>query len=217
MIRAARIALAPASPVVADLKVAICPGFTRLLGLVNHLILSEDFACELSGAKNAAAAARALWCQNREVVIVTRGVNGLRLPGLRRHSPKRVPAFKSRPSHHRLRRCLPRRLRPGRSPQFTFAGGIRSLRSPRRVKPRSADDQDLMPTPESVRQLVGIIQAMNPLTLKLEEALAEVPMLDPHTHLVGGKLGARGLPMFCFITMVVTDLLRPPAVRGKRA
>lgn len=31
------------------------------------------------------------------------------------------------------------------------------------------------------------------LELELEQALAELPVLDAHTHLVGGKLGARGL------------------------
>ena len=31
------------------------------------------------------------------------------------------------------------------------------------------------------------------LTQELEEALGEIPVLDVHTHLVGGKLGARGL------------------------
>ena len=29
---------------------------------------------------------------------------------------------------------------------------------------------------------------MNQLSLKMEEALGEIPMLDPHTHLVGGRL-----------------------------
>ena len=32
-----------------------------------------------------------------------------------------------------------------------------------------------------------------PLAHQLEEALVEVPMIDIHTHLVGGKLAARGL------------------------
>jgi hypothetical protein len=34
---------------------------------------------------------------------------------------------------------------------------------------------------------------MNSLVRTVEEALAQLPMFDIHTHLVGGKLGARGL------------------------
>ena len=34
------------------------------------------------------------------------------------------------------------------------------------------------------------------LILDLEQALAELPMFDVHTHLVGGKLGARGLARY---------------------
>ena len=43
-------------------------------------------------------------------------------------------------------------------------------------------------------------------TAELEAALAEVPVLDIHTHLVGGKLGARGLHDVLLYHMVVSDL-----------
>src|ERR1700734_137343 len=41
---------------------------------------------------------------------------------------------------------------------------------------------------------------------RLETALAEVPILDVHTHLVGGKLAARGLHDILLYHMVVSDL-----------
>jgi ribokinase len=43
---------------------------------VDHLIVSEVFACRLTGASNAAQAALALWRPTRAVVIVTCGANG---------------------------------------------------------------------------------------------------------------------------------------------
>src|SRR5436190_18435725 len=44
------------------------------------------------------------------------------------------------------------------------------------------------------------------LTRELEAALATLPMLDIHTHLVGGKLGARGLHDVLLYHMVISDL-----------
>ena len=42
-------------------------------------------------------------------------------------------------------------------------------------------------------------------TIKLvEEGLAELPVLDVHTHLVGGKLGARGLHDILLYHMVIS-------------
>jgi hypothetical protein len=51
---------------------------------------------------------------------------------------------------------------------------------------------------------------------ELEEALAEVPMLDIHTHLVGGKLGARGLHDVLLYHMVVSDLYAAGCPTGAR-
>jgi hypothetical protein len=50
----------------------------------------------------------------------------------------------------------------------------------------------------------------------LESALAEVPMLDIHTHLVGGKLGARGLHDVLLYHMVVSDLYAAGCPSGAR-
>jgi hypothetical protein len=51
---------------------------------------------------------------------------------------------------------------------------------------------------------------------ELEEALAEVPMLDIHTHLVGGRLGARGLHDILLYHMVISDLYAAGCPSGAR-
>jgi len=50
----------------------------------------------------------------------------------------------------------------------------------------------------------------------LEAALAEVPILDIHTHLVGGKLAARGLHDILLYHMVVSDLYAAGCPTGAR-
>jgi len=57
---------------------------------------------------------------------------------------------------------------------------------------------------------------MKSTTQKVEEALAEVPVLDIHTHLVGGRLGARGLHDVLLYHMVVTDLYSAGCPSGAR-
>ncbi|MBU6400583.1 MAG: hypothetical protein KGS61_09710 [Verrucomicrobia bacterium] len=51
---------------------------------------------------------------------------------------------------------------------------------------------------------------------ELEQALAEVPVLDIPTHLVGGKLGARGLHDVLLYHMVVSDLYAAGCPSGGR-
>ena len=51
---------------------------------------------------------------------------------------------------------------------------------------------------------------------RLEAALAEVPILDVHTHLVGGKLAARGLHDILLYHMVVSDLYAAGCPSGSR-
>ena len=51
---------------------------------------------------------------------------------------------------------------------------------------------------------------------ELEAALAEVPILDVHTHLVGGKLAARGLHDILLYHMVVSDLYAAGCPSGSR-
>ena len=76
MVRAARIAREEGMPVVADLESMDDPLFPALLDLVDHLILSRGFALRLTGKKDAAAAARALWAHGRRAAVVTCGSDG---------------------------------------------------------------------------------------------------------------------------------------------
>ena len=50
----------------------------------------------------------------------------------------------------------------------------------------------------------------------LDGALADLPILDAHTHLVGGKLGARGLHDLLLYHMVVSDLYSAGCPSGAR-
>lgn len=77
MLRAARVAHAAGIPVVADFEDDDAPGFGDLLALVDHLILSQDFAMHLTHAPDAASAVGQLWNPARQVVIVTAGAAGL--------------------------------------------------------------------------------------------------------------------------------------------
>src|SRR5881296_1263932 len=54
------------------------------------------------------------------------------------------------------------------------------------------------------------------LFAEMEQALAEIPMFDIHTHLVGGKLGARGLHDVVLYHMVVSDLYAAGCPSGAR-
>jgi glucuronate isomerase len=59
---------------------------------------------------------------------------------------------------------------------------------------------------------------MNPahLVRDLEQALAQLPVLDVHTHLVGGKLAARGLHDILLYHMVISDLYAAGCPNGAR-
>jgi hypothetical protein len=54
------------------------------------------------------------------------------------------------------------------------------------------------------------------MTFEMERALAEIPILDVHTHLVGGKLAARGLHDVLLYHMVVSDLYAAGCPNGAR-
>jgi hypothetical protein len=57
---------------------------------------------------------------------------------------------------------------------------------------------------------------MNSSVRLVEEALAEVPVLDIHTHLVGGRLGALGLHDVLLYHMVISDLYAAGSPSGAR-
>ncbi len=75
-LRAVRAARSAGVAVVADFENETDPLFREVLGLVDHLILSEEFAGRITGEPDAAQAALALWQGERAVVIVTCGANG---------------------------------------------------------------------------------------------------------------------------------------------
>lgn len=94
MIRAARIARAAGIPVVADFESSHLPRFAELLALVHHPILSEKFACRITKTKTAAAAAKALWNENRAAVVITCGARGCWYLAGGQSVPRHLPAFK---------------------------------------------------------------------------------------------------------------------------
>jgi sugar/nucleoside kinase (ribokinase family) len=75
-LRAARVARLAGAAVVADFEDAGSPLFREVLDLVDHLVLGERFALEITGERDAAGAARALWRADRAAVIVTCGARG---------------------------------------------------------------------------------------------------------------------------------------------
>jgi sulfofructose kinase len=75
-LRAARAARSAGVAVVADFEDETAPLFSDVLALVDHLILSEEFACRITKASSAAQAARALWQADRAVVLITCGAKG---------------------------------------------------------------------------------------------------------------------------------------------
>jgi ribokinase len=76
MIRAARIARSQRIPVVADFGVVKDPRFPELLEAIDHLILSLDYALELTGTATKEEALESLMSPNREVAVLTDGANG---------------------------------------------------------------------------------------------------------------------------------------------
>ena len=76
MIRAARLARAANIPVVADLESHTDPEFAGLLEVVDHLVLSQSFAREITGATEPAKSAQILWSNSRQAVVITCGAEG---------------------------------------------------------------------------------------------------------------------------------------------
>jgi sugar/nucleoside kinase (ribokinase family) len=75
-LRAAKIAREACIPIVADIERSDFENFERLFALVDHLIVSQDFALRQTGASTPAQAARTLWQETRHTVIVTEGAKG---------------------------------------------------------------------------------------------------------------------------------------------
>jgi sugar/nucleoside kinase (ribokinase family) len=92
MIRAARIARAAGLPVVADFEHDGHPGFSKLLPLADHLILSQTFAAKLTGLADPRRVVLRLWNGRQELAAVTCGAKGCFYvtrdnPAVVRHQP----------------------------------------------------------------------------------------------------------------------------------
>jgi len=92
MIRAARIARAAGVPVVADFERNEWPEFPELLGLVDHPIVSQQFAERLTGERQPDVALGKLWSADRQCAVVTCGAEGCWYQA-RGEPVRHVPAF----------------------------------------------------------------------------------------------------------------------------
>jgi sugar/nucleoside kinase (ribokinase family) len=75
-IRAARIAHENGVAIVADFERKAEGNFTDLLALIDHLVISERFAAELTGKTEPEQATTALWTTKRRAIVVTCGAAG---------------------------------------------------------------------------------------------------------------------------------------------
>jgi sulfofructose kinase len=95
MIRAARIAREGGRPVVADLERISGPEFPELLDLADHLIVSQHFAGKWTSKSDPSAAARDLWTNGRQAVVITCGSEGCwHLSEQNPDSPEHQPAYR---------------------------------------------------------------------------------------------------------------------------
>jgi sulfofructose kinase len=92
MIRAAGIARAANIPIVSDVE-SNPPGFESLLSLIDHLVISDNFAKSYTGKDRAEQAACALWTPDRAAVVVTCGGDGCWYIGKGMEQPQHFPAF----------------------------------------------------------------------------------------------------------------------------
>jgi len=95
MVRAARIARESGIPVVGDFSFAGSPHTEELLALVDHPILSLDFALRITSTDGPERALDALWNGDRKTVVVTTGREGAWvLARETNEKPRHFPAFR---------------------------------------------------------------------------------------------------------------------------
>jgi sulfofructose kinase len=92
-LRASQIARNAGIPIVADFEVLDNAGLPQLLELVDHLILSANFAGNLTGAVQPADSLRALWNDARKLVAITDGASGCWVMTSDNPELVRVPAY----------------------------------------------------------------------------------------------------------------------------
>ena len=96
MIRAAAIAKQAGVPIVADFERNSSPRFAELLALADHLVVGHEFAAQLTGEGEPAAAARRLRKGPHSVVVVTAGSAGCWATESAETPPVLVPAYEVR-------------------------------------------------------------------------------------------------------------------------
>jgi sugar/nucleoside kinase (ribokinase family) len=94
MVWAARLARRAGIPVVADFDDGRHQQFSQLLSLADHLILSQEFAGKITGARSPERAVRKLARPDRQVAVVTCGDKGCWYLAKGSSSPQYQPAFK---------------------------------------------------------------------------------------------------------------------------
>jgi sugar/nucleoside kinase (ribokinase family) len=75
-LRATRIARRHGVSVVADLEDDSDPLFSELLAEIDHLVLSREFAAQITGLDDPTAMARRLWSPRRAAIVITGGAEG---------------------------------------------------------------------------------------------------------------------------------------------
>ena len=73
-----RIAAEANIPIVADFELGDSPQFPELLAVVDHLVLSHDFASKFTGETEPAVLAEQMWTTRRKVVVISHGAEGAR-------------------------------------------------------------------------------------------------------------------------------------------
>ena len=91
-LRAARIAREANIPVVADFENADHEDFGQLLALIDHLILSQPFAQELTGTADVCESLSMLWDDSRQIVAITTGSTGCWVVTKGPHEAVHIPA-----------------------------------------------------------------------------------------------------------------------------
>jgi sugar/nucleoside kinase (ribokinase family) len=92
-LRAARIARAAGMAVISDFERTRQPRMEELMAFVDHPIFSRRAAAEFTGVTEPVDAARKLWNDSREAVVVTCGADGAWFVSRNNVTPGHVPAF----------------------------------------------------------------------------------------------------------------------------
>ncbi|MCY3022404.1 MAG: PfkB family carbohydrate kinase, partial [Planctomycetota bacterium] len=93
-LRAVRLARQHGTAVVADIEGEDQPLMREVLALVDHVVMSHDFAAQITGKTAPAAAAQALWAPGRAAVVVTAGAEGCWWLDGAGSTPRHQPAFR---------------------------------------------------------------------------------------------------------------------------